>query len=185
VKKMRPDIQSFCYPMPVVLVGVNVAGRPTYLVAAHFSMVNSSPPYLAVSLNKTRHTIRGIDENGVFSVNVPTAAMVEVTDHCGVVSGDEEDKGMLFEAFYGELKTAPMIKDCPFTAECRVVQTADLPANRLFIGEIVAVYSDERYLTHNLPDMRKVSPLILSMPERKYFTLGPVLSRAWRPQSAA
>jgi len=55
----------------------------------------------------------------------------------------------------------------------------DLPTNELFIGEVLAVYSDERYLTEGVPDMKKVNPLILSMPERSYLALGGRVASAW------
>jgi hypothetical protein len=55
----------------------------------------------------------------------------------------------------------------------------DLPANELFIGEIIAAYSDERYLKNGLPDLRLMTPFILSMPERKYLGLGMEVGPAW------
>jgi len=53
-----------------------------------------------------------------------------------------------FEVFYGELKTAPMIKDCPLCLECELVDTYEkLPTNSIFIGEIMGAYTEDRYLT--------------------------------------
>ena len=170
---------TVCYPKPCVLVGADVGGKPNYLTVAYFSMVNNKPPYLMVALNKAHYTNSGIKENGTFSINIPSAAMADVTDYCGLVSGKKYDKAAIFETFYGKLKTAPLIKECPFNVECKVIQMVDLPVNELFIGEIVAAYSDERYLTNGLPDMRKIAPLILSMPEKKYLALGAEVGPAW------
>ncbi|MCX5814150.1 MAG: flavin reductase, partial [Proteobacteria bacterium] len=89
------------------------------------------------------------------------------------------DKAKQFETFYGSLKTVPMIKECPYNIECKLIQTIDLPSNEFFIGEIVAVYSDEQYLTNGIPDIKKINPLILSMPESSYFTMGDHIARAW------
>ncbi|MCX5814127.1 MAG: hypothetical protein NT178_16525 [Proteobacteria bacterium] len=44
----------------------------------------------------------------------------------------------------------------------------DLASNEFFIGEIVPVYNNERYLTNGIPDMKKI---FLSMPENSYFTI--------------
>jgi hypothetical protein len=49
----------------------------------------------------------------------------------------------------------------------------------LFIGELVGVYTDERYLTEGLPDIRKMNPIILQMPQKKYLTVGAELAPAW------
>jgi flavin reductase (DIM6/NTAB) family NADH-FMN oxidoreductase RutF len=48
--------------------------------------------------------------------------MVEVTDYCEIVSGKKNDKSRIFDLFYGELKTAPMIKDCPLNMESKLVE---------------------------------------------------------------
>ena len=179
MEKNKLSTESICYPMPCSLVGANVGGKPNYLTIAWFSMVNSKPPYLMIALGKAHYTNPGIKENGTFSVNVPSVAMAEVTDYCGLVSGKKHSKATLFETFYGKLKTAPMIKECPYNVECKLVQTVDLPADELFIGEIIAAYSDERYLTKGLPDLHKIAPLVLSIPERKYLALGAEVGSAW------
>jgi flavin reductase (DIM6/NTAB) family NADH-FMN oxidoreductase RutF len=177
----RIDIgaNSLFYPMPVTLVGALVQGRPNFLAVAWVSRVNLNPPILAVALNKVRHTAVGVQENQTFSVNVPGADLVKETDYCGLVSGKEADKSGLFEIFYGELKTAPLIKQCPICMECRVFQTVPLPSHHLFLGEIVAAYTEERYLTDGKPDIRKVNPFVLTMPDNQYWTVGEYLGKAW------
>ena len=74
--------------------------------------------------------------------------MVKETDYCGLVSGKNVDKGEFFEVFYGELKTAPMIAECPINMECRLIQTVDFPRHDIFVGEIVAagINDDEGYM---------------------------------------
>jgi flavin reductase (DIM6/NTAB) family NADH-FMN oxidoreductase RutF len=179
MEKIELSAKTICYPMSCSLVGANVGGKPNYLTVAWLSMVNFKPPYLMIALGKSHYTNPGIKENGTFSVNIPSAAMADVTDYCGIVSGNKYDKAKMFETFYGKLKTAPMIKECPFNVECKVIQTVDFTVDELFIGEIIAAYSDERYLTEGLPDLRKIAPLILSGPERKYLALGAELGPAW------
>jgi flavin reductase (DIM6/NTAB) family NADH-FMN oxidoreductase RutF len=179
MEKIELSAKTVCYPMPCSLVGVNVGGKPNYLTVAWFSTVNVKPPYLMIALGKAHYTNPGIKENGTFSVNIPSAAMADVTDYCGIVSGNKYDKAKVFETFYGKLKTAPMIKECPFNVECKLVQTIDIPDHELFIGEIIAAYSDERYLAKGAPDLRKIAPFILSIPERKYLALGAEVGPAW------
>lgn len=167
------------YPMPCSLVGAKVAGKANYLTIAWFSMVNPDPPYLAVAMNRAHFTNAGIKENGTFSVNIPSVDMVEKTDYCGIVSGRKFDKELVFETFYGKLETAPMIKEFPFNAECRLVQTVDLPSEELFIGEIIMTYCDENCLTGGVPDLSKINPFILSMSDKRYRALGRDVGAAW------
>jgi flavin reductase (DIM6/NTAB) family NADH-FMN oxidoreductase RutF len=168
-----------CYPMPCSVVGANVAGKANYLAIAWFTMVNPDPPYLAVVMNKTHYTNAGVKDNQTFSLNIPSVDMCEKTDYCGVVSGRKFDKASIFETFYGKLETAPMIKEFPFSVECRLVKTVDLPAEELFIGEIVATYCDEKCLTEGVPDLTKINPFILSMPDKRYRSLGQDIGAAW------
>jgi flavin reductase (DIM6/NTAB) family NADH-FMN oxidoreductase RutF len=167
------------YPMPCSLVGANVAGKPNYLTVAWFSMVNPEPAYLAVAMNKAHYTNAGIKATGTFSVNIPSSDIAEKTDYCGMVSGRTFDKAAVFETFYGKLKTAPMIKECPFNVECRLLQTIALPAEELFIGEIVAAYCNEDCLTGDAPDMQKINPFVLIMPDKKYRGIGQEIGAAW------
>jgi flavin reductase (DIM6/NTAB) family NADH-FMN oxidoreductase RutF len=105
--------------------------------------------------------------------------MVEVTDYCGIVSGKKTDKSEIFDLFYGELKTAPMIKDCPLSMECKLVDIVDSSLNEIFIGEIIGTYTEERFLTDGKLDFKKMKPLILSQPDTAYWRLGEPVARAW------
>ena len=179
MSKVEIGSDRIYYPMPCSLVGANVAGKANYLTVAWFSMVNPEPAYLAVAMNKAHYTNSGIKANGTFSVNIPSSDMAEKTDYCGMVSGRKFDKAAIFETFYGKLETAPMIKEFPFNVECRLVQTVDLPAEELFIGEIIAAYCDESCLTEGAPDLNKINPFVLIMPDKKYRGLGQDVGAAW------
>ncbi len=179
MKKIEIGIDAVSYPMPCSLVGANVEGKPNYLTVAWFSMVNIKPPYIAASLGKAHYTNPGIKENGAFSINIPSKEMAAVMDYCGIVSGKKYDKSRLFRTFYGKLGTAPMIEECPYCLECKLVQTIELPADEIFIGEIAAAYSDERYLTKGVPDLGKMDPIVLSMPDRTYWSIGTNFAGAW------
>ncbi len=178
MKKTQIGIDTICYPMPCSLVGVKVGGKVNFLTVAWFSQVNFKPPYIMTALGKTHHSNAGIKESGAFSVNIPSTAMVEVTDYCGLVSGRKVDKSALFEVFYGRTG-APMITECPYNIECRLVRTVDLPADELFIAEVIAAYADDRYLTNGAPDMSKIQPFVLNMPQTIFFGLGPSVGGAW------
>lgn len=179
MEKHEISIERISYPMPCSIVGAKVNGKPNFLTVAWFSMVNFKPPYLGIALNTIHYTNPGIKESGTFSVNIPSSDMAEITDYCSIVSGRKYDKAKSFEIFYGKLKTAPMIQECPYNLECKLIQTVKLVSNELYIGEIVAAYSDERYLTNGIPDMKKVNPIVLSMPDTKYFKVGEYLGQAW------
>jgi flavin reductase (DIM6/NTAB) family NADH-FMN oxidoreductase RutF len=179
MEKIKVDANRISYPMPCSLLGTKVGGKVNFLTVAFFSVVSIKPTYILAAIAKSHFTTPGIRETGAFSINVPDASMAEVTDYCGMVSGRKFDKSEVFEVFYGEETGTPMIVECPYNLECRLVKTVDLPSDDLFIGEIVAAYSDNRYLTNGIPDMAKIDPFVLSMPEMTYLKLGSPIGRAW------
>jgi flavin reductase (DIM6/NTAB) family NADH-FMN oxidoreductase RutF len=167
------------YPMPVALVGAHVEGKPNFLAVAWFSMASYKPPMIAIALGKNHYTNPGIKENKTFSVCLPSEDMVEVTDYCGIVSGKKTDKSKLFDLFYGDLKNAPMIKDCPVSVECKLIRVVENGANEMFLGEIVGTYTEQRFLSEGKLDFRKTKPIILSQPDTTYWKLGDQFAKAW------
>ncbi len=177
--KIKLDKTVFLYPMPMTIVGATVGGRPNWLAVAWITPVNFDPLYLGVALGSDHHTNRGIREHGEFSVNIPGTELLADTDYIGMVSGAEVDKSALFPVFTGVLEHAPMIADCPVTFECRLVQTVSLPSDEFFIGEVVAAWSEERFLTVGMPDVRKFRPFTLTMPDNRYWSIGDCVGKAW------
>ena len=73
----------------------------------------------------------------------------------------------------------PMIKDCPVSVECRLNKVIENGLNEMFIGEIIGVYTEDRYLTEGKLDFQKMKPLILSQPDTGYWNLGEKIAKAW------
>jgi flavin reductase (DIM6/NTAB) family NADH-FMN oxidoreductase RutF len=139
---------------------------------------------LGICVSRNNASNKAILDTCEFSVNLPTVDMVEVTDYTGLVSGKRVDKSGLFEVFYGELKSAPMISDCPITIECKVTQTVELPTNSFFIAEIVNIYSEEKYLADGKPDIKKINPFVLTMPDNNFWAIGEPVGKAWNAGKA-
>jgi flavin reductase (DIM6/NTAB) family NADH-FMN oxidoreductase RutF len=177
--KIKINANIFLYPMPVVLVGAMVKGRPNFMAVGWISRVNANPPMLAIGINKNHLTPEGIKENGTFSVNIPQTDMVEKVDYCGIVSGRKADKAGIFRIFYGDHKTTPMIDECPICMECKVFDTIELPTNYLITGQITSAFAEEECLTDNKPDVQKVDPLTLTMPDNRYWQVGKYAGAAW------
>ena len=170
---------NFFIPMPVVLVGTQVNGKDNFMTVGWCARANANPPMILCGIGNHHHTPKGIAETKTFSVNIPSSDLLEKTDYCGLVSGEKVDKSRVFDVFFGVLKTAPMIKECPVSLECRLVQTVPLPTNSLYIGEIVGVYADGRVIKDNKPDFPEIDPLFLTMPDNRYWTLGKYAGDAW------
>ena len=179
MNKIKIDNNAFTYPMPVVIVGAHVKGKPNHMAISWVSRLSSKPPLIGV-VSSAHYTTEGIKENKEFSICVPSIEMLKVTDYVGTVSGADEDKSKIFDCCYGELKHAPMIKQCPVSVECKLIQTVKLPKAELFIGEIIGAYGDEKYMTDGKPDIKKMRPFTLTMPDNNYCAVGELVGKAWK-----
>jgi len=180
MEKNKIKSGAYLYPMPVSLIGANVKGKANFMTIAWVSIVEQKPPMISISAHQSHYTNQGINENQTFSVNLPSVEMVEATDYCGMNSGKKIDKSELFEVFYGELKTAPMIKEAPVNMECKVIRTIDIEkGHHIFIGDVVNAYAEGKYLTNGIPDVKKFHPMIYSMGDKHYWKFGERIGQAW------
>lgn len=179
MKKIKLGPKRLLFPMPSVLVGAIVDDRPNFMAVAWCSIAAHKPPALSVSLRKERYTLKGVKENGVFSVNVPSCNMVRATDYCGLYSGKDRDKSKIFTVFYGTLKNAPLIQECPVNLECSVVKYVDLKSHMLVIGEIIETYTNDDCMTDGKVDPEKIDPLIYSPGNMKYYGIGNIIAHAF------
>jgi flavin reductase (DIM6/NTAB) family NADH-FMN oxidoreductase RutF len=163
--------------MPTVLVGANVKGKPNYMTAAWATVACMAPPMVCVAVNKARYTSKGIEENKTFSLNIPSAKQIVETDHCGLVSGAQEDKSGVFRSFYGKLKTAPLVEECPVNIECRLFNSVDCGSHQLHIGEVVEIHADMSCMTDGKPDITKIHPIVYS--QATYFDVGKQVDKAF------
>lgn len=179
MKKVKLGPQTLLYPMPAVLVGTMVNEKPTFMTAAWSGIAASKPPAISVALQSVRFTLKGILANNTFSINIPSADLVEKVDYCGIYSGHKVDKSKIFKVDYGKLNTAPLIQECPVNLECRVIHSLDLGSHTLFIGEITETYVNEDCMTDEKADPVKIDPLIYTTGVMQYQRLGEVVGQAW------
>lgn len=183
MSKIKLGSKNSLMPCLPVLVGTQVNGKPNYITIALVGWLCYDA--ISVSVGHQQYSNIGIKETGTFSVNQPSAKMVKELDYCGLVSGRKVDKTTIFENFYGKLKNAPMIEECPVNIECRVIQTMERPVHTVFIGEVVEVYIDDHCLTDGMPDVTKIDPILYSSTKSTkafsgiYWKLGEHLAEAW------
>ncbi|NTV38010.1 MAG: flavin reductase family protein [Anaerolineales bacterium] len=167
----------YVYPIPITLVGADVHGRPNFAEIGDLGLMGINPALVVISSHRDHYTNLGILENGTFSINFPTTSMLAKTDSCGVVSGREVDKSALFETFYGETGTAPLITECPVGLECRVVQEFTVQHRQMFIGEVVQCYASEEFVNEQdgrmvLADLTRLDPILYAL-DNRYYSIGP------------
>lgn len=175
---------AFIIPEPQTILGTMLDGKPNFMALAWITRLNYKPCIMGIGVNQGHASNRAIRENKEFSINIPNEEMVEITDYVGLTSGNRTDKSTVFDVHFGELKNAPLIKSCPLSMEFKLTQRVNLPTNTLFIGELVAAWTEEKFMTDGYVDVQKVRPITLTMPDNKYWAVGKQVGQAWHAGKA-
>jgi flavin reductase (DIM6/NTAB) family NADH-FMN oxidoreductase RutF len=174
----------YVYPIPITLVGANVHGKPNFAEIGDLGLMGINPALVCVSSHRDHYTNIGILENGTFSINFPTTDLLAKTDTCGVVSGREVDKSALFETFYGETGSAPMITECPVNLECQVVREFSIQHRQMFIGEVVQCFASEEFVSEKdgrrmIADLTRLDPILYAL-DNRYYRVGEVIGAGYQ-----
>jgi len=177
---LEPTLSTF--PMPVVLIGTIVNNKPNFINVAWVNIACRKPVSIVAAINHSRHSLKGIQENKTFSVNMPSADLLKKTDFCGIYSGRNTDKSTLFDLHYGDSKTAPLIEACPLNLECKLTNSLDIGTHILVIGEVMHTYAAENILNDNNEiDPAKINPILYvpAGPAGEYYALGQQIGHAF------
>ena len=182
--KIKIGAIPYIYPIPITLVGANVNGKANFVTIGDIGLIGINPPIVSISSHAQHYTNQGILQNGTFSINFPTTAMLAETDYCGIVSGREADKATLFEVFYGDLESAPMIAACPVSLECRVIKEFSIQHRQVFVGEVVQTHISEAFVREadgrkQIADLPQLDPIIYAL-DNRYYNIGEAIGVGYR-----
>lgn len=176
--------KTLLLPSPVLIIGTYGSdGKPNMMNAAWGGIASSKPPCISVSLREATLSFHNIKQAGAFTVNIPSEKYLKEADFVGMVSGKEYDKfkatGLTPER--SKLVNAPIVKEFPYTLECKLVREIDLGSHTMFFGEIVGMVADSEVLNpKQLPDIEKVRPMMWgSFGSMAYYTVGEKLGDAF------
>ncbi len=182
--KQTLPAQPILLPSPVLIIGTyGPDGQPNMMNAAWGGIASSKPPCISVSIREATLSYHNIRQTEAFTVNIPSETYLKEIDYVGIVSGRDHDKfkdtGLTPEK--SQQVNAPIVKEFPYTLECKLIKQIDLGMHTMFIGEIVGIVADSQCLgPKQLPDIEKVRPLLFgSFGSRAYYTIGTRLGEAF------
>ena len=176
---------NMLFPLPAALVVSGTGEKANIMTVAWLSMLSPQPPRIGLAIAPSRYTHELIRESGGFTVNLPSVWDVKKVDYCGIVSGRKVNKFQEcgFTAIAGSKGDIPIIAECPFNLECRVVEEVDLGGHSFFIGEILETHADADKLKDvagkELPDMAAMDILAYSSQLREYWSMGEKIGDAF------
>ena len=151
--------------------------------AAWGGIASSKPPCISVSLREATLSYHNIKQTEAFTVNIPSEKYLKEADFVGIVSGRKYDKfkETRLTPEKSKLVNAPIVKEFPYSLECKLIRQVDLGLHTMFIGKIVGMVADSEVLNPNqLPDIEKVRPMLWgSFGSMAYYTIGDKLGDAF------
>ena len=164
-------------------MGVYKEDKINYTEVGDVAVMGIGTPLVAISLHTNHFTTKAILECGLFSINMPTADMMQNADYCGIYSGSDSDKSSLYTNSRGKHGT-PIIDECPVSIECKVHETVKVENRLIIIADVLETFIDEKY-TENVDGkikpvgMEKLNPLIYSL-DNNYYTIGHKIGEGYK-----
>lgn len=158
-EKYIPATYSALKKTGLLLGSIGSDGKPNLMTIGWGLMgIIWAKPVFLIAVRITRYTHKILEENGEFTVNVPTEDMSEVCKICGITSGREVDKfkktGLKWK--HGEFVKAPVVEGCPIVYECRVLYKDSVKLQTL-PGELVEnIYSRRDWHTLYYGEILKI-----------------------------
>ena len=133
---------------PTVLVSAAHDGRVNVMAAAWNMPLDFTPPKVAVVIDRNTYTRGLVEGSGEFTLSVPCAAQVVLTNTVGDCSGRDVDKAATVAGLSyspASLVSAPLVDGCVAWMECRLLREPHIEQTYdLFLGVVVAAWADDR-----------------------------------------
>lgn len=133
---------------PTVLVSARHDGVDDVMAAAWVCALDFDPPKLTVVLDKITATRVLVERSGLFVIQVPTVAQLELTHQVGTRSLNDEPAKLAsagVECFGLGDHDLPFVAGCSAWLACRLIaEPHNQQAYDLFIGEVIGAWADSR-----------------------------------------
>ena len=139
---------TFLYPLPAALVSCGTMEKSNIITVAWTGIINTNPAMVYISVRPSRYSYKLIKEQGEFVINLTNKELAKATDWCGVRSGSKFDKfkEMRLHKEKANFVKCPMINESPVSVECKVKEIKELGSHHMFIAEVLAINSDDKYI---------------------------------------
>lgn len=163
------------YPMPLVIVGTMIEGKPNYALVGHVGIIGLDR--ILISLSKRHYTNQGIKETKALTVSLVNEAMLKKADQVGCVSGREQDKSKMYAFHLGETGS-PIIEESPVVMECHVEDIYRTEDFENFICKIVCVHAEASVLNEKGQiDYHLLKPVLFERIGYEYIAMGEVIGK--------
>jgi flavin reductase (DIM6/NTAB) family NADH-FMN oxidoreductase RutF len=133
-------ISEQIFPRVVALICTsNKEGKPNVMTASFLMPISFKPKYVAVAIAPTHYSFQNLKEVPEFTLNILTKEMKREARICGSYSGKNVDKFKKAKLEIEKSKKVlpPVIKNCPISLECKVLEMKEFGDHFLIVGEVL------------------------------------------------
>ncbi len=131
------NLYRLLYPMRTCLITSRYEGKDNIMAASWVFPLSKDPPLFGISIAEKRYSCSLIRNGKAFGINLPHPELQEATVTCGTKSGRDGDKFEEASLTREEAKHVPLIKECPVSIECELVDEIKAGDHVLFVGKAV------------------------------------------------
>lgn len=158
------------HPVPLVVVGTVLDGKNHYILVGHTGIIDHQT--VEISIHKSRASQKALREHMAYSINLITEDMIPAANKSAFMDGHKEDKSVLFDAEFGKVENAPLIKNAPLSMGCEVIDIYERPDFDIFIANVADTVVDEAYLREDGSiDYEKMAPILFAG-QKSYYKAG-------------
>ncbi len=125
---------------PIALVTSHWQDKDNVLALGYHNCVAFNPLTMMVSIAKSRLSHSMILESREYVLVYPDFSMWERVNHCGYVSGRNEDKIKLFNTAPAVHVKALLLTEAVCCVECKVEKVIDVGSHDMFIGTVMTIH---------------------------------------------
>ncbi len=167
--------KALAVPRPIGWIAtLGPDGVPNLAPYSFFNAISDRPPMVMFSSGGYKDSLRNIEHNGEFTCSIASWDLREAMNlsSAPVAPGVDEFKLAGLSPAASLCVKPPRVAQAPAAFECRLWKTITLPCPparpgaasapegyTVVIGEVVAVYIDDRYIEHGLVMTGKMRPL--------------------------
>ncbi len=128
-------LYRFIYPMRVCLITSRHNDKDNIMAASWVFPLSMDPPLFGVSVAEKRYSCDLIRKGKAFGINTVHPELEEQMLLCGTESGRETDKFEKAGLTREGKGLVPLIKECPASIECELVDEIKTGDHVLFVGK--------------------------------------------------
>jgi flavin reductase (DIM6/NTAB) family NADH-FMN oxidoreductase RutF len=134
-------------PGPVVLLTTFDKGRSNVMTMSWHLMMDFDPPIIGCVVGQSDHSFKALRKTRQCVIAIPTVEMAGRVVDVGNCSGEDVDKWERFSLtpLPAMKVAAPLVGECLYNIECRVVDTRMVGKYNLFILKGVKAWVDPKH----------------------------------------